>query len=200
MIAAAEGFDVDVTLRYPAWFREGASPAEKIVRTLTERGRTVATAESVTGGGISDALVRVPGASRCFRGGVTAYDNALKTTLLGVEEGLLREHGAVSEQVAAAMARGARERLGADFAIASTGIAGPAGATAGKPVGLVWFALAFPTGAVDTYGMTFSGDRDEVRRRGVARALTLLLQGVDACSEAALSEQSQVTERTVERT
>jgi len=183
MIAAADGFGVEVALRYPAWFHEGEPPAARIVRTLAERGRTVATAESVTGGGVGDALVRVPGASRCFRGGVTAYDNALKTALLGVDEALLRAHGAVSEQVAVAMARGARERLGADFAIATTGVAGPAGATAGKPVGLIWFALALPTGAVDTCNMTFAGDRDEVRRRGVERALHFLRLGVDACLE-----------------
>ena len=183
MIAAADGFGVDVALRYPAWFEQGRTAESLLVQALTERGRTVVTAESFTGGGIADALVSVPGASRCFRGGVTAYDDALKTELLGVDPQLLRAHGAVSAQVAAAMARGARERLGADFALATTGIAGPTGATAEKQTGLGWFALALPTGAVDTYCMTFPGDRNEVRRAAVRRGLLFLRQGVQACPE-----------------
>jgi len=183
MIAAADGFEVDVALRYPAWFEQGRTAESLLVQALTERGRTVVTAESFTGGGIADALVSVPGASRCFRGGVTAYDDALKTELLGVDPQLLRAHGAVSAQVAAAMARGARERLGADFALATTGIAGPTGATAEKQTGLGWFALALPTGAVDTYCMTFPGDRNEVRRAAVRRGLLFLRQGVQACPE-----------------
>jgi PncC family amidohydrolase len=180
MIEAADGFRVDVALRYPDWFDEGRSLEADVVRALTELGRTVATAESITGGGIADALVRVPGASRCFRGGVTAYADALKTDLVGVDAELLRTHGAVSEQVAAAMARGARERMGADFALATTGIAGPTGATEGKPIGLTWFALALPTGAVDTYSMTFPGERDDVRRAAVRCGLRFLRRGVDA--------------------
>ncbi|MGH7707218.1 MAG: competence/damage-inducible protein A, partial [Vulcanimicrobiaceae bacterium] len=98
-----------------------------IVRAAGARGLWLATAESVTGGGIADAIVRVPGASLAFRGGVVAYDNRLKLELLDVPPGVLREHGAVSEATALAMARGARQRLGADIAIATTGIAGPAG-------------------------------------------------------------------------
>jgi PncC family amidohydrolase len=181
MIAAADGFGVEIALRYPAWFEEGRTLESLIVQALTERGRTVVTAESFTGGGIADALVSVPGASRCFRGGVTAYDDALKTALLGVDADLLRAHGAVSRQAAAAMARGARERLGADFALATTGIAGPTWATAEKPAGSAWFAIALPTGAVDTYCMTFPGDRDDVRRAAVRRGLLFLRQAVDAC-------------------
>jgi PncC family amidohydrolase len=183
MIAAADGFRVDVALRYPAWFEEGRTLESLIVQALTERGHTVVTAESFTGGGIADALVSVPGASRCFRGGVTAYDDALKRDLLGVDAELLRAHGAVSKQVAVAMALGARERLGGDFALATTGIAGPTGATAEKPAGLGWFALALPSGAVDTYCMTFPGDRDDVRRAAVCRGLRFLRQGVDAWAE-----------------
>lgn len=181
MIAAADGFGADVTLRYPTWFEEGRTLESLIVQALTERERTVVTAESFTGGGIADALVSVSGASRCFRGGVTAYDDALKTDLLGVDAELLGAHGAVSSEVAAAMARGARERLGADFALATTGIAGPTGATAEKPAGLAWFAIALPTGAVDTYCMTFPGDRGQVRRAAVRRGLLFLRQGIDAC-------------------
>jgi nicotinamide-nucleotide amidase len=179
MLAATNDFAVDVVLRYPAWFEEGRTVASRVVETLTALRCTVVTAESITGGGLADALVRVPGASRCFRGGVTAYDNALKTQLLGVDEETLRAHGAVSRQTAEAMARGARERLGADFALASTGIAGPGGATPGKPVGLVWFGLARPGVAVDTYTMTFSGDRDEVRRRAIFHGLEILRSAAD---------------------
>ncbi len=144
-----------------------------IVSDLAARGLTLATAESITGGGLADAIVRVPGASAVFRGGIVAYDNAIKTELLGVSDALLREHGAVSEEVARAMALGARERLGTDLALASTGIAGPTGATADKPVGLVWFALATEDGSVETRKVTLPGNRDDVRRRAVIAGLNL---------------------------
>ena len=145
-----------------------------IVGRLAARGATIATAESITGGGLADAFVRVPGASAVFRGGIVAYDNALKTGLLGVPEALLREHGAVSEEVARAMAQGARARLGTDLAVATTGIAGPTGATEGKPIGLVWFALAGPDGNVETRRVTLPGSRDDVRRRAVIVGLNLV--------------------------
>ncbi len=150
-----------------------------IVKRLAARGATIATAESITGGGLADALVRVPGASAVFRGGIVAYDDALKTSLLGVPEALLREHGAVSEEVAQAMALGARARLGTDFAVATTGIAGPTGATAGKPVGLVWFALASADGHVETRRVTLPGSRDDVRRRAVIVGLNLTWRQVE---------------------
>ncbi|HMD02057.1 MAG TPA: competence/damage-inducible protein A [Candidatus Baltobacteraceae bacterium] len=145
-----------------------------IVHRLEERRLSLATAESITGGALADAFVRVPGASRVFRGGVVAYENALKTALLGVDEALLREHGAVSEEVARAMVRGARERLSADLALATTGIAGPSGATAEKPVGLVWLALAGEDGEIEARRVTLPGSRDDVRRRSVIAALNLL--------------------------
>jgi nicotinamide-nucleotide amidase len=150
-----------------------------IVRLLSARGRTLATAESVTGGGIADALVRVPGASACFRGAVVAYDNAVKTEVLGVDAALLAEHGAVSEEVAVAMARGVRDLLHADVVLATTGIAGPAGATATKPVGLVWFALVSAGGEITTQRAVFPGNRDDVRRRAVVTALSSLWHVAD---------------------
>ena len=113
---------------------------------LAERGRTLALAESCTGGGIAARLVAVAGASRVVRGGVVAYSDAAKRDLLGVPAALLAEHGAVSEAVARAMARGARERLAAAAAVASTGIAGPTGGTPDKPVGTVWLAYADAAG------------------------------------------------------
>jgi nicotinamide-nucleotide amidase len=144
-----------------------------IVRRLSERGLTIGTAESVSGGGIADAFVRVPGASQVFRGGVVAYADALKVALLGVEPALLRDHGAVSEEVAGAMARGARRVLGTDLALASTGVAGPGGGSASKPVGLVWLALAAEDGSVRTRRFTFPGSRADVRRRCVMGGLNL---------------------------
>jgi nicotinamide-nucleotide amidase len=150
-----------------------------LVRRLVARGETLATAESITGGAIADAIVRVPGASRAFRGGVVAYDNAVKTALLDVDPALLAEHGAVSEPVAAAMALGAVRRLDADLALATTGIAGPTGATEGKPVGLVYLGLATRGGETVVRRITLPGSRDDVRRRSTITALNFLWRHLD---------------------
>ncbi len=150
-----------------------------LVRRLTAAGATFATAESLTGGSLADAIVRVPGASATFRGGIVAYDNAIKTSLLGVDASILRDHGAVSEETALAMARGACARLGADVALATTGIAGPGGATPGKPVGLVYVALATAAGETDVRRLTLPGSRDDVRRRSTLGALDLLWRFLD---------------------
>ena len=138
------------------------------------RTLTLGTAESLTGGAVADALVRIPGASTVFLGAIVAYDNAVKTSLLGVDAQLLREHGAVSEEVAVAMARGACERIGTDLALATTGIAGPTGATPGKPVGLVYVALATKRGEVVVRRLTLPGNRDDVRRRSTLAVLDVL--------------------------
>jgi nicotinamide-nucleotide amidase len=145
-----------------------------VVRELEARGWTLATAESITGGGIADAIVRVPGASRVLRGGVVAYDNAVKVGLLDVPAEAIAEHGAVSEVVARAMALGARARLGSDVAVATTGIAGPSGGSAEKPVGLVYIAVASARGDVEVRRLTIPGKRDDVRRRAVTIALNLV--------------------------
>ncbi len=127
----------------PAIFGEADDELEAVViRRLTERKQTLAVAESCTGGGIADRLTNVPGASAVFLGGFITYSNAMKEKFLGVQPQTLREHGAVSEQVARAMAEGARSASGADYAIAVTGISGPAGGTAEKPAGTVFIALA----------------------------------------------------------
>lgn len=113
-----------------------------IVRMLTERKQTLALAESCTGGYLANEITNIPGASAVFQGGVVSYSNEVKQRVLGVPSELLLQHGAVSEPVARAMAEGARERLGADYALATTGIAGPTGGTEAKPVGTVFISLA----------------------------------------------------------
>jgi len=146
---------------------------EAIVAAARVRRATIGTAESVTGGGIADAIVGVAGASTVFHGGIVAYANAVKTALLDVPEALLAAHGAVSAETAAAMAQGARRALAVDVAVASTGIAGPGGATGEKPVGLVWFAIADGE-RVRTFRTTHPGTRGDVRARAVTTGLELL--------------------------
>src|SRR5687768_7241332 len=119
-----------------------------LVRALAaaceQRRLTVATAESCTGGGVAAAITDLPGVSSFFLGGIVSYANEVKEQMLGVPTDVLAEHGAVSEPTARAMAAGVRERLGTDVGISTTGIAGPDGATATKPVGLVYIAVATP--------------------------------------------------------
>jgi len=136
-------------------------------------GLTLATAESCTGGLLAAAITGVPGASAVFGLGLVTYSNAAKAAQLGVDEALLAAKGAVSEEVALAMADGVRRLAGADFAVAITGIAGPDGGTAEKPVGTVWFGLSGASG-VSAHHRLFTGDRDAVRAASVAFALGLL--------------------------
>jgi nicotinamide-nucleotide amidase len=117
-----------------------------IVRELTQRGQTLALAESCTGGHIAHRITNIPGASAVFLAGYVTYANAAKVRTLGVREESLREFGAVSEAVAREMAEGARRASGSDWALSVTGIAGPSGGTPDKPVGTVWMALAGPDG------------------------------------------------------
>jgi nicotinamide-nucleotide amidase len=121
---------------------------EIVIRLLTNRKQTLALAESCTGGAIASRITNVPGASAVFLGGVVSYANEAKQNFLGVRAATLQQHGAVSEAVAREMAEGARKKFGADFAIAVTGIAGPGGGTADKPVGTVFIALAGKFGTV----------------------------------------------------
>jgi PncC family amidohydrolase len=134
---------------------------------------TVATAESLTGGGVARAITTHAGSSEYFQGGIVAYSNEAKRSLLGVAERILDERGAVSSECAAAMAEGARRAFGTDLAVATTGIAGPTGATERKPVGLVYIALASDSGAtVEEH--RFDGDREAVTLASVVAALKLL--------------------------
>jgi PncC family amidohydrolase len=141
---------------------------------LHSHGWTVAVAESCTGGLLGAVLTSVPGSSAYVRGGVIAYDNEVKTELLGVDDSLLARHGAVSEEVGAAMARGARARLRADVGVGITGVAGP-GSEGGKPAGLVYVAIDSPGG---TQVVRLDGDRgrDGNRANAVATALRLLVE------------------------
>lgn len=151
--------------------------AEVVLEAARTRGARLATAESCTGGLVATRLTDVPGSSEAVAGGIVAYDNAAKIALLDVPEPVLREHGAVSGPVAAAMAEGARRMLGSDIAVAVTGIAGPGGGSAEKPVGTVWFAVADAAG-VRTVKHGFPGTRSEVRARAAQTALWLLREAL----------------------
>ncbi len=136
---------------------------------------TLATAESCTGGMVAAALTDIAGSSDVVERGFVTYSNAAKCELLGVPPALIAAHGAVSAEVAEAMAAGALRRAPVDLAVAITGIAGPGGATPGKPVGLVWFGSGRSGGAIATERQIFAGDRAAVRRAATRRALELLL-------------------------
>lgn len=183
-------------------------PAANVVRALTESGQTLAVAESLTGGLVAAEITGVPGASRVFRGSVTAYATELKHRLLGVDAGLLETRGAVDPQVAAEMAAGVRAALGADWGIATTGVAGP-DPQDGKPVGTVFVAVAGPgTGAGASPGtdgvsgpvaagtvvpLRLNGGRAEIRMETVRAVLALLAEEI--ASEHTGNERAQDTEQ-----
>ncbi len=155
-------------------FTEDDRSIQEIVLGLCrERGLTLATAESCTGGMIAARLTDVPGSSDVFMGGVVAYANDVKRRELDVPESVLAEHGAVSAEAARAMAEGARARLGVDVAVSTTGIAGPGGESPGKPIGLVYLHAVGPGGALDQQ-FEFPGDRGWIRGRATAAALHLV--------------------------
>jgi len=148
--------------------------AEALLAACRAAGLTIATAESCTGGLIAGTLTAIAGSSDVVERGFVTYSNAAKTELLGVPADLIAAHGAVSEPVVRAMAEGALAHSPADLAVAVTGVAGPAGGTPEKPVGLVWFGVARRGGRVRTERRVFAGDRAEVRRACVAEAIRLL--------------------------
>ena len=147
--------------------------AEQVLAACRAAGLRLATAESCTGGLVAGALTAIAGSSDVVECGFVTYSNAAKTALLGVPAGLIASVGAVSEAVARQMAEGALARSGADLAVAVTGVAGPGGGSAEKPVGLVWFGLA-GRGPTLALRHVFAGDRAAVRRQSVAEALRLL--------------------------
>lgn len=153
--------------------------AENVLSRCRARGVMLATAESCTGGMIAGALTEIAGSSDVVERGFVTYSNAAKTELLGVKASLIEAHGAVSGEVAAAMAEGALAHAPVDLAVSVTGIAGPGGASPGKPVGLVWFGLARRGKPVRTEHHIFPGDRSLIRRAAVERALVLLAAAVE---------------------
>jgi nicotinamide-nucleotide amidase len=152
-----------------------ADLAALVLDAARARGVRIGAAESCTGGLVGKRLTDTAGSSDVFIGAVVAYDNALKTSLLDVEPELIERHGAVSEEVARAMALGTLKRLGADAAVSVTGIAGPGGGTADKPVGTIWLATASGKDAA-ARRMVLPGSRGEIRARAAQAALFLLLR------------------------
>ena len=144
----------------------------KLLQVLA--GKTLATAESCTGGMIGQLITAVPGSSNVYKGGVISYTNEIKQKLLGIDEELLDREGAVSAPVAKAMAKGARRALGADIAVSVTGLAGPGGDDRGNPVGTVYIGYADEKGA-EAFSYCFAGDRDSVRNQATEAALQILL-------------------------
>jgi nicotinamide-nucleotide amidase len=152
---------------------EGEELEEIVGRSLKQQSRTLATAESCTGGLLGHRITNVSGSSAYFLGGIQAYSNRLKSELLEVSEDLIMHYGAVSSQVAEAMANGARQKIGADVALSVTGIAGPGGGTPEKPVGLVYIALAAADGTVVEKNI-FPGNRETIKIRATQKALDML--------------------------
>ncbi len=151
--------------------------AQQLGVELLRRGWTVTCAESCTGGGIAHGITAVAGSSQWFNAGFVTYSNSAKVQLLGIDATLLAEHGAVSEAVVRAMARGAARAAAAEVAVAVSGIAGPDGGSADKPVGTVWLAWFAPTGMV-ARRCQFEGDREQVRQRAIVVGLAGLVAHV----------------------
>jgi len=159
--------------------RDGRHLEQAVVEMLTERKETLATAESCTGGGLANRVTNVSGASAVFLAGFVTYANEAKTRDLGVDAGLISAHGAVSSEVAAAMAEGALRRAGADWALSTTGIAGPTGGTPTKPVGTVCIALARRNGPTQVEAHRFFRDRELFKDLAARTALALLLRAME---------------------
>jgi nicotinamide-nucleotide amidase len=149
---------------------------EQIIAILAEAGKTIVTAESCTGGMIAAALTDIPGSSAAFYGGYVTYANTAKSRMIHVQARLIRDYGAVSNQVARAMADGARNTARADYAVAVTGIAGPGGGSEKKPVGLVYVAVSSELATVVIEHRFGDIGRDGIRRATVSAALDLVLQ------------------------
>ena len=150
--------------------------ARRLGRRAKLVGALIATAESCTGGGVAEAITRIPGSSAWFDRGFVTYSNGAKQRMLGVRAATLARHGAVSEAAARQMAAGALRKSDAELAVAITGIAGPGGGSRDKPVGLVWFAWATRGGTILTESRRLRGGRDAVRRQSVRRALEGLME------------------------
>lgn len=158
----------------PYILRDLEEIAPDLIDTLREKGLTLSTAESCTGGNIAHHLTLVAGCSDIYNGGAVTYSNSAKTDILGVDPAIIKTRGAVSQEVVRAMAQGACDRFHADCAVATSGIAGPAGGTDDKPVGTVWTAAATPSGIYsELYHL--SGPRSEIIDKATLLALRLLI-------------------------
>ena len=146
----------------------------EIQKVLLARGEMLATAESCTGGLIASEIVNVAGSSAVFAGGIVAYQNSVKHELLGVPAEILEKHGAVSKETVEAMAKGVREKFGCEWAVATSGIAGPTGAEPGKPVGSVWMCVN-SCWQNESFFEIFDGNRNEIREKSVYKVLGKLL-------------------------
>lgn len=156
---------------------ESSSKVQQIYDKLP--GSTISTAESCTGGMISHWLTDPPGSSRFFVGGICAYSNRIKSSVLGVSDEVIAVNGAVSAEVVEAMAIGARKLMASDWAVSVSGIAGPAGGTPEKPIGTVWCGIAGPAGVYSRL-LRLSGDRRAIREMAALGALDFLLETIDA--------------------
>lgn len=156
--------------------KEKPSTGKQIIDVLSERQQTIVTAESCTGGMIAAALTDIPGASAALYGGYVTYANSAKSKMIQVQPRLIRDYGAVSNQVARAMADGARNTANVDYAVAVTGIAGPDGGSDAKPVGLVYVAVSSELATVVIEHRFGDIGRDEIRKATVTAALDLVLQ------------------------
>ncbi|WBB81839.1 CinA family protein [Micromonospora sp. WMMD882] len=171
----------DVTAPDDADDRPVTNPAAGVVHRLSERGETLATVESLTGGSLAASIVEIAGVSGVYRGGVVAYATELKATLAGVPADLLAARGPVDPDVAVALAEGGRQRCGADWGLATTGVAGPE-PQGGKPVGLVFVAVAGPNGTI-VRELRLDGGRDHIRATAVEEALRLLTAQIRTAGE-----------------
>ncbi|MGC4805447.1 CinA family protein [Micromonospora sp. DT233] len=157
------------------------SPAAGVVHSLAERHQTLASVESLTGGLLAAAVVEIAGVSGVYQGGLVVYATELKSELAGVPQELLAERGPVDPEVARALAEGGRRRCGADWGVATTGVAGPQPQD-GKPVGLVYVAVAGPTGT-QVRRLDLDGGRDHIRSAAVIEALRLLAERIHAADD-----------------
>jgi nicotinamide-nucleotide amidase len=170
-----EAFEAVVRRRHAdTLFSDDGSTIDQQVADLLRSGRTIATAESCTGGLLAARLTDPPGASTYMRGGIVAYSNEVKSAQAGVDPALIEDHGAVSTEVAEALADGARTRLGATVGVGITGVAGPSGGTEDKPVGLVCFSVAGPGDTHLTRSITLPGGRADIRDRSTTVAMHLI--------------------------
>lgn len=158
--------------------REMMQLSQQLGETLRQFGATVTTAESCTGGWIAKAITDIAGSSAWFERGFVTYSNEAKQQMIGVDGATLEAHGAVSEPVVRQMAQGALNAAAATWAVSVSGIAGPDGGSAQKPVGTVWFGIANSQGEVRAYLQNFSGDREAVRRQATVFALEILWQNI----------------------